>query len=162
MKFKLDRIENLNVSDDEIFNLLSQVYVEGGFASAEVAKTVFDPERVKARGLLIVAKETSEGVFSGMVIVVPSDSQAAVRAKGNECEMHLLGVSPKYRGHGLGRMLVDKAVDFAIESECSRMVLWTQKPMKKAQAIYETSGFIRTGEMTRNGIDFYVYERDLI
>lgn len=161
MEFKINRIENLYVSDDEIFELLSQVYVEGGFASADVAKTVFDPERVRARGSLIVAKETSEDAFSGMVIIVPHESHAAVRAKDNECEMHLLGVSPKYRGHGLGRMLVNNAVDFAIANEWSKMILWTQKPMKEAQAIYETSGFTRTGEMTRNGIDFFVYEREL-
>jgi hypothetical protein len=39
------------------------------------------------------------------------------------------------------------------------MILWTQKPMKEAQNLYESSGFIRIGEMTRNGIVFFVYEK---
>ncbi|MBQ0726299.1 MAG: GNAT family N-acetyltransferase [Thalassolituus oleivorans] len=161
MEFKVDSVENLNVSDDEIFDLLSQVYVQAGFTSAEIAKTVFDPVKVRDRGMLFVSQELLENEFSGMVIVVPPKSKAIVRAKENECEMHLLGVSPKHRGHGLGRRLVRKAIDFATDSNWSKMILWTQKPMKEAQNLYESSGFVRTGEMTKNGIEFFVYERKL-
>ncbi len=159
MEFIVDSAENLDVSDDEIFDLLSQVYVQAGFASAEIAKTVFDPVKVRDRGALIVSQEISENEFSGMVIVVPPKSQAIVRAKENECEMHLLGVRPKYRGHGLGRRLVSKAIDFATDKNWSKMILWTQKSMKEAQNLYESSGFVRSGEMTKNGIEFFVYER---
>ena len=160
MNFVIDTAENLNVSDDEIFDLLSQVYVQAGFTSAELAKTVFHPVKVKDRGVLFVSKELSENEFSGMVIVVPPKSKAIVRAEENECEMHLLGVSPKYRGHGLGRRLVRKAIDFATDSNWSKMILWTQRPMKEAQNLYESSGFVRTGEMTKNGVEFFVYERN--
>jgi ribosomal protein S18 acetylase RimI-like enzyme len=159
MEFIVDSAENLDVSDDEIFDLLSQVYVQASFASAEIAKTVFDPVKVRDRGVLIVSQEISENEFSGMVIVVPPKSQAIVRAKENECEMHLLGVRPKYRGHGLGRRLVSKAIDFATDKNWSKMILWTQKSMKEAQNLYESSGFVRSGEMTKNGIEFFVYER---
>lgn len=31
--------------------------------------------------------------------------------------------------------------------------------MKEAQKLYESSGFVRTGEMTKNDIEFFVYER---
>lgn len=161
MEFIVDKFETLNVSDDEIFNLLTQVYVQAGYASAEVAKTAFDPLRVRKRGQLFIAKELSEQIFAGMVIVVSPDSQASVRAKGNECEMHLLGVNPKYRGYGLGRRLVMQAIKFAIERHYSKMILWTQKPMKQAQKLYESVGFVKAGEMERNGIEFYVYEKSL-
>ena len=160
MEFIVDSAEKLDVSDDEIFDLLSQVYVQAGFTSAELAKTVFHPVKVKDRGVLFVSKELSENEFSGMVIVVPPKSKAIVRAEENECEMHLLGVSPKYRGHGLGRRLVRKAIDFATDSNWSKMILWTQRPMKEAQNLYESSGFVRTGEMTKNGVEFFVYERN--
>ena len=39
------------------------------------------------------------------------------------------------------------------------MVLWTQKPMKEAQSLYESFGFRQFDEMTRNGIEFLVYEK---
>lgn len=159
MKFIIGNCESLNVSDEEIFDLLSKVYVQSGFTSAETAKTVFDPVKVRDRGILFASRETSKNEFSGMVIVVPPESKAIVRAKENECEMHLLGVSPGYRGHGLGRRLVNKAIEFAKDNNWSKMILWTQKPMKEAQRLYESSGFVRAGEMTKSGIEFLVYER---
>lgn len=159
MKFIIGNCENLNVTDDEIFDLLSQVYVQAGFTSAERAKTVFDPAKVRDRGILFASRETSKNEFSGMVIVVPPQSMAIVRAKENECEMHLLGVRPSYRGHGLGRKLVNKAIEFAKDNNWSKMILWTQKPMKEAQRLYESSGFVEAGEMIKSGIEFLVYER---
>lgn len=161
MKFTIGSCNSLNVSDEEIFNFLSQVYVQAGFTSADTAKTIFDPVKVRNRGVLFASRETSGNEFSGMVIVVPPESKAIVRSKKNECEIHLLGVAPKYRGNGLGRTLVNKAVDFAQDSNWSKIVLWTQKPMKEAQRLYESFGFIRTGEMTKSGLEFLVYEREL-
>lgn len=161
MDFVIDIGDDQNVSDDEIFSLLSDVYVQAGFASAEIAKTAFDPLKVRKRGTLFVSRSVSDGLFTGMIIVVPPHSQSIVRAADNECEMHLLGVSPKYRQHGLGRKLVQTAIQFAKHNHWSKMILWTQKPMTAAQKLYESSGFIRTGEMTKNGIDFYVYEHTL-
>jgi ribosomal protein S18 acetylase RimI-like enzyme len=151
--------ERHNVSDAEIFELLSQVYVNADFTSAETAQNIFDPVKVRERGVFLAARETSNNEFSGMVIVVPPESRAIVRAQKDECEMHLLGVKPQFRGHGLGRNLVAKAIEFAEQSNWSKIVLWTQKPMKEAQILYESLGFTRTDEMTKNGIDFLVYER---
>ena len=159
MKFIIDSCENLKISNEEIFELLSQVYVQAGFTTPEVAETVFDPAKVRDRGILFASRELSKNEFSGMVIVVPPGSKAIVRAKENECEMHLLGVAPKHRGQGLGRKLVKRAIDFAEHSNWSKMILWTQKPMKEAQKLYESFGFIRTEEMNKNGIEFFVYER---
>lgn len=159
MEFIIGSCENLNVSDAEIFDLLSQVYVEGGFTSAKLAKTAFDPAKIRGRGVLFAAREKSKNKFSGMVIVVPPGSSAIVRAKENECEMQLLAVSPDCRGHGLGRKLMNKAIDFAKDNNWSKMILWTQIPMKEAQRLYESSGFVRTGEMIKGDKAFLVYER---
>jgi GNAT superfamily N-acetyltransferase len=92
---------------------------------------------------------------------VPPQSTAIVRAKENECEMHLLAVRPGYRGYGLGRMLVNRAIRFAEDNNWSKMILWTQRPMGEAQRLYESSGFVAVGEMTKSGIKFLVYERTL-
>ena len=160
MNFIIDRCEDLNVSDEEIFELLSQVYVQAGFTTSERAEAIFAPAKVRARGVLFAAREMLSNDFSGMVIVVPPESSAIVLAKENECEMHLLGVSPGFRGHGLGRRLVRTALEYAKERHWSKMVLWTQKPMKEAQALYTSLGFMKTGEMVKNTIDFWVYERE--
>ena len=159
MKFIIERLENIEISDEEISELLSQVYVLGGFTTAKVAESIFNPVLVKKRGILFAARETSTKEFSGMVIVVPPTSNAIVRAKENECEMHLLGVKPKFRGYGLGRELVAKAMGYSSQNNWSKIVLWTQKPMKEAQKLYESFGFLQTNEINQNGIEFLVYER---
>ncbi|MDH5183037.1 MAG: GNAT family N-acetyltransferase [Gammaproteobacteria bacterium] len=159
MKFIIETLENIEVSDEEIFELLSQVYVQGGFTTAKVAGVVFNPALVKKRGVLFAARETATKEFSGMVIVVPPTSNAIVRAKENECEMHLLAVKPKFRGYGLGRGLVAKAIEYSSHNNWSKIVLWTQKPMKEAQKLYESFGFLHTDEMNKNGIEFLVYEK---
>lgn len=159
MKFVIDKLENIEVSDEEISELLSQVYVQGGFTTANVAESVFNPALVKKRGIVFAARETSTQEFSGMVVIVPPTSNAIVRAKENECEMHLLGVKAKFRGYGLGRELVAKAIEYSSQNNWSKIVLWTQKPMKEAQKLYESFGFLQTDEMNKNGIEFLVYER---
>jgi len=160
MDFTIDQLENTNVSDDQIYNLLSEVYVQGGFTKPEVGATVFVPSKVKSRGILFISRESISNELAGMVIVVPANSQASFKAKESECEMHLLGVHPKFRGQGVGRGLVEKSLTFAKENDLTKMILWTQKSMKEAQALYGSSGFIKCGEMTRNGIEFLVYERE--
>jgi ribosomal protein S18 acetylase RimI-like enzyme len=159
LKFTIDHIEALDISDQEISELLAQVYVQGGFTTADVAQTVFDPALVKQRGVLLTAQALLTKEFAGMVIVVPPTSNALVRAKENECEIHLLGVKAEFRGHGLGRALIDQALHFIQQNNWSNTVLWTQKTMKEAQTLYESFGFIQTGTMTKSGIEFLVYER---
>lgn len=159
MEFIIESLENLEISDKELSELLFQVYVEGGFTSDGVAQKVLDPASVKRRGLIFAAREVSTKEFSGMVIIVPPASSAIVRAKENECEMHLLGVKPKFRGKGLGRILVTKVIETSQMNNWSKIVLWTQKPMKEAQNLYESFGFQPLEKMNRNGIEFIVYEK---
>ncbi len=159
VEFVVGSYEDLKVSDEEISELLFEVYVQAGFTTPTVAEAVFDPVKVRARGQLFVAREVSTNALAGMVTVVPPESSAVVRAKENECEMHLLAVHARCRGRGLGRELVTKAVDCAKDKHCSTMILWTQKPMKEAQGLYESFGFVRTSEMAKSGIDFLVYEK---
>ena len=160
MEFTIDQLENTDISDDQIFNLLSEVYVQGGFTKPEVAATVFEPSKVKCRGILFISRESISNELAGIVIVVPASSQASFKAKEGECEMHLLGVHPKFRGQGVGRGLVEKSLSFAKENDFSKMILWTQRAMKEAQSLYGSVGFIRCGEMVRNGIEFLIYERE--
>lgn len=160
MRFLVDRYETLQVSDKEIFELLYLVYVEAGFTTEEVAKKVFDPVAVRSRGVMFASREVSTNKFAGMVIVVPPESDSIVRAKENECEIHLLGVRPGFRGQGLGRKLIELAIAYVEANNWSKIILWTQKPMKEAQKLYESLGFMQVGEMTKNQIEFLIYERD--
>lgn len=163
MEFKLAMDSALQISDEELSALLKQVYIDGGFTEPEIAQTLFAPAAVRERGMLIGARDAQTFDLAGIVIVVPPDSSACRLAQGNEVEMHLLGVKPVYRGHGLGRRLVEAALDTARSNGYHKMILWTQTSMQTAQKLYEAVGFVRVKEkdLSRNGRYFLVYERDV-
>jgi ribosomal protein S18 acetylase RimI-like enzyme len=162
INFTLDTADVLNISDNEISALLTQVYVDGGFTSPDEAITLFDPSAVRQRGILIGARDMQQAQFAGMVIVVPPASSARRFAGDNEAEMHLLGVKPEYRRHGLGRRLIEAAVEMATRLGYAKLILWTQNSMHSAQHLYEAAGFTHTGNFERNGRGFKIYERKLI
>ena len=159
MEFEITTADFLNIADQELSDLLTQIYVAGGFTKHEEAASLFEPSAVIKRGVLIGAREKQHSILAGIVIVVPPDSPARRLAEDNEAEIHLLGVKPEYQRHGLGRMLVEAAIDRARHSGYSKIILWTQFSMKAAQKLYESTGFIHINDMTRNGRNFKVYEK---
>ncbi len=161
MEFEIDTAGNLDIEDSELSELLTEVYVEGGFTRFDEAEVLFDPSSVRRRGTVIGARDRETSTLAGMVIVVPPGSEACRLAKDNEAEMHLLGVKPDYRGRGLGKRLIEAALSKARSEGYSRMMLWTQLSMKSAQKLYQSSGFSYIKTFERNGREFLVYDREL-
>lgn len=158
MELEIGTADYLKIDDVELADLLTQVYVAGGFTSADEAVALFEPAAVRERGVVIGARDKSNLKLAGIVIVVPPESPARRLAKNNEAEIHLLGVSPLYRRHGLGRMLIEAAITQAKNNGYSKIILWTQISMKSAQRLYEAAGFVYVSDLARNGRDFKVYE----
>lgn len=50
-------------------------------------------------------------------------------------------VDPQWQGQGIGRMLIEKAIDFSKRAGYKRVYLWTFEGLHQAQFIYETNGF---------------------
>lgn len=161
MEFEIATADALGVTDTELSELLTQVYVAGGFTTQEEAVSLFEPSAVRNRGVLIGARERHHPKLAGIIIVVPPDSLARRLAKDNEAEIHLLGVEPEYRRHGLGRMLVEAAITRANQSGYSKLILWTQLSMNSAQRLYESTGFVHIENIARNGREFKVYEKPI-
>lgn len=161
MEFEIDTADLLTVDDTELTQLLTQVYVAGGFTEPDEVAALFEPSAVRGRGLLIVAREKSHLRLAGGVILVPPGSPARRLAQNNEAEMHLLAVKSEYRRHGLGRRLVESTIQKAKQSGYSKIILWTQLSMTSAQKLYEATGFTHIDDLKKNGRDFKVYERVL-
>lgn len=62
----------------------------------------------------------------------------------NACEMKRLFVRSGFRGHGLGRQLVDAVVLAAQQAGYTTMLLDTLTDMEAARALYQEVGFVET------------------
>lgn len=70
----------------------------------------------------------------------------------------MLAVLPKYRGNGLGRILVSKSVEAMETMGVDEAVLETEITNKAALALYESLGFIKEKKLISyylNGNDAY-------
>jgi GNAT superfamily N-acetyltransferase len=151
-----------DVRDDELEQLLGDVYVAGGFTDAAAATSLFAARAVRARGNLIAARD-GDRVLAGMIVVAPPGSPARRLAAPHEVELHLLAVRAARRAAGLGRMLVEAALAEVRRLGLCQVVLWTQPTMHAAHRLYERCGFARAPvrDFTRDTREFRVYELEL-
>jgi ribosomal protein S18 acetylase RimI-like enzyme len=77
-----------------------------------------------------------------------------------ECYLAELYVQPAHRGHGLGRALMEAAVDLARERGADYMDLGTSEDDVAARALYERMGFTNR-ERSGDGPVMFMYEREL-
>ena len=57
------------------------------------------------------------------------------------CELVKMYLSPASRGKGLGKLLIEKCLDFAIKSGYQQVYIETMPELKKAVSVYEKFGF---------------------
>ena len=74
-----------------------------------------------------------DGERAGSVLCVRKDDRTA--------QLRLLLVEPRMRGLGLGRMLVERCLEFAREAGYGEMTLWTNGPLRAARRVYDATGF---------------------
>lgn len=84
----------------------------------------------------------------------------AVMMDGLECYLEDLYVAPGRRGHGLGRALMETALNVARREGAVEMHLGTSADDVAARALYESLGFSNR-EGTPDGPVNYFYEREL-
>ncbi len=151
-----------SIPDADLEALLRLVYVGGGFTEASIADSLFLAANVRARGEVIVARD-SRGNLLGAVVVVSYGSPACRFANSGEAELHLLCVHPEARGYGIGGALVEAAICTARKGGASRMILWTQPSMSVAGRLYEKHGFERVPplDFSRGERRFLVFARPI-
>jgi ribosomal protein S18 acetylase RimI-like enzyme len=77
-----------------------------------------------------------------------------------ECYLAELYVVPELRGRGMGRALLEGAIDLARREGADHMDLGTSEDDVAAMALYERMGFCRR-EGGPDGPAMFVYERSL-
>jgi ribosomal protein S18 acetylase RimI-like enzyme len=86
--------------------------------------------------------------------------QASIWTDGLECYLAELYVIPVRRGQGLGRALMEAALQRARGRGADYMLLGTSETDTAARALYESMGFINR-ERGPDGPLMFFYERDL-
>ena len=77
-----------------------------------------------------------------------------------DAHLEELYVVPERRGHGLGRALLDAAMEYATERGAARIDLGSSEDDAAARALYESAGFTNF-EGGPDGPRMLYYERDL-
>lgn len=75
-------------------------------------------------------------------------SAAIIEFSESAAQLRWLLLDPDVRGIGLGRRLVEEAVEFSRSAGYSSVFLWTVDALTPAAAIYQSVGFRKTEEMT--------------
>jgi putative acetyltransferase len=94
--------------------------------------------------------------YQGLWVAIYEDflvGSVAIRLldEGRAAELKRMYLQPDYRGRGLGRNLLNQAIDWAKARGCRSIVLDTSTAMTAAQHLYESVGFARTGTRTETG-----------
>ncbi|HUJ66354.1 MAG TPA: GNAT family N-acetyltransferase [Acidimicrobiales bacterium] len=120
------------------------------------------PAELAARIRVLLARGDTTVIVGG----AGPDGLAVLRfrlsiwSSGQECYLAELYVVPERRGLGLGRALMQTAMEEARRQGADYMDLGTSETDTAARHLYESLGFINR-EGGRDGPVMYVYERDL-
>jgi ribosomal protein S18 acetylase RimI-like enzyme len=106
------------------------------YVAAPLAEFIQSPDQERQR--LWIA-EVDENIVGAIAIVGVSEQKAQLR---------WLIVHPDSRGLGLGRTLVEKAIDFCRDRGYKSIILWTVSALTAAKRLYESVGFVKTEEET--------------
>ena len=77
-----------------------------------------------------------DGVMVGGGGIYPTDGLPA-----DTCELVKMYLLPQARGHGLGRILIEKCIEAAEENGYKRIYLESMPELKQALKVYEKFGF---------------------
>ncbi len=73
-----------------------------------------------------------------------------------DADVQTIAVAPDLQGRGIGRRLLDAAIEFAWAQECTRLFLEVRADNEAALALYGRTGFVRLGRRSRyyaDGVD---------
>ena len=103
------------------------------------------------KGVLFVAE------LAGKII----GSVAVSKIDDEKCELRKLYILKEHRGQGFGRMLLDRAIDFASLNGYGKMELEVSEKHKGAIRLYKKLGFANTGIRSCCPRCDFIYAREL-
>ena len=139
---------------EEIISLHSKIYYkEYGFDNTfelYVANPLcaFAASHTKREKIWIV--EYKNRIYGSLAVVQSSNTTAQLR---------WFLIHPQLRGRGVGKKLINEAIQFAIENSFVSLFLWTVSILEAANKIYTTVGFQLTDEKAHTIWGKYLVEQ---
>ncbi len=130
--------------------------------NTEFSEPVPDVEVLSARAARFIERDEATFLLAGS----GPDGFAEIRHRPSlitgalDAHLEELYVAPARRGSGVGRALLEAAMDAARERGAARMDLGTSEQDVAAKALYESAGFTNR-ESAPDGPVMLFYERDL-
>lgn len=84
-----------------------------------------------------------DGMVVGSTFVVEKSAEIA--------KLRLVYLEPEARGFRISRLMLDAAMTFAVAAGYARMMLWTNRNLLAARALYAGAGFVMTAEEPYRG-----------
>jgi putative acetyltransferase len=92
-------------------------------------------ELFREPGSTYFVAETDNELLGGVGIFPTEDLPAGT------CELVKMYLLPQARGKGLGKLLIDRALDFASSAGYTQVYIETMPELRKAMTVYEKFGF---------------------
>ncbi len=148
------RAMRLRVADEAdaaaIAALWTEAYARAGPEGRREPYALQEYFAVAAAAQVTVA-EAEDGAVVAVVAVLPPGSPGRSIAGPGEAELARLAVAARARRQGIGRALVEAAVEQARGYGAEAVVLWSRPHQTAAHALYEALGWRRLAE--RDGED---------
>ena len=131
-------IRHYQDSDAQAFLALNRYWIEKYFTfePSDAAQLTNPKDTILDKGgAILIAQSDGQAVGTIALIPKPSIGQGVV-------ELVKMSVAPDHYGKGLGRALMQAALDQAKHMEASKIWLETNSALKTATHIYEQFGFV--------------------
>ena len=132
---------------DDVLRLARGLLIElgGNPAPAEKLRGVFDELVSGSRtGFAVIAEEDGAAKAA-----CTASFQQAIRTAGCYCILQEMFVEPESRSTGVGRAVVDFALQHAVDSACQVVELGTPREGQRQIEFYERAGFVNIGARMR-------------
>ena len=128
-------IRKVTLNDiDSVFELLNQLYKNK--IRYEIFSEIYKSKLEDNNSYYIVAVEDDK-----IVGVLISEIQVKIHRAKKQCFVDDLIVDENYRNRGIGRQLLQNAVDYAKDQDCEVIELTSYRDNVNAHRFYENNGF---------------------
>ncbi len=141
---------------DEVWKLhkLALASVGADIGDGEWDRDLHDVKGVYLEG----GGEFLVGTVGGRIVAMG----ALLRTSAERAEVKRMRVHPDFQRRGLGRAILQRLEEKAVELGCRILRLGTTTGQLAAQKLYERNGYVETGRTRVAGFDVILYEKGLV